>query len=278
MFIIGLLTQLRGRVEAEARRRGRIVSAVLADFGTQGTARLLPIDSDAVHSFRHYMDNLKNYKDANVLVLPYTPIPEDLDEELQAAESFGGLVLRPHADSIELPKPKKRPDTPFFNAIFKFIAAQLADEIDEIAPPSEYFQHVSKENSRLLIAHGALGSCDEAPRFRWPFLMKAADAFALLLSEHGNSGGRLDAFFREQGLDHAQSGGVTATLQLRKNGECVYESTSNTHLKQGDHTSQIAATRVYYQLFSYENSVYIAILHAGPHPDRDFKRYYELSA
>ncbi|MFA5732720.1 MAG: hypothetical protein WC934_12050 [Acidithiobacillus sp.] len=143
MFIIGLLKQLRSRTEAEAQRRGRYVSAVLADVGAKGTVRLLPIDSDAVHSFRYYLNSLASYEDAHVLVLPYSPIPQDLEEELQALASLQGLVVRPQADGLQLPRPTKRPETTFFNAIFAFIAGQLAPENADVESPSEYFRQTA---------------------------------------------------------------------------------------------------------------------------------------
>lgn len=270
MFIIGLLKQLRPRVEGEARRVGRYVTGVYADFvGPQGLPRLLPIDSDAIHSLRHYLDNLASYEDAQVLVLPYTPIPQDLEDELRTVKDLGGMVAWPQANSQDLPKLVKRPDTAFWNAVFMYIAKQLRPEAEELELPSEYFVRVSGENPRLLIAVGALQSCDMVPQHRWDFLRKAADAFALLVQRQGDSGGRLDAFFQEHGLDHAQSGGVSAKLEVYKDGQCVYEETSNTHIKQGDHTTAVAAARIYYQLFSYAGGGYIAILYAGPHPKRD---------
>ncbi|MFA6183466.1 hypothetical protein, partial [Acidithiobacillus sp.] len=127
----------------------------------------------------------------------------------------------------------------------------------------------AEDNARLLIATGALDSCDAVPRYRWLFLTKAADAFALLLQKNGAVGGRLGGFFKNQGVIHAQSGGVNATLQVYKDGRLVYENTSNTHLKQGDCTTADAAVRIYYQHFSFQEELYVAILHAGPHPDRD---------
>lgn len=276
MFIIGLPKQLRGRTEAAANRRGCYVSAVLADVGAMGTARLLPIDSDAVHSFRHYFDSLTSYEDAHVLVLPYSPIPQDLEGELQTLASLKGRVVRPQADGQQLPKPIKRPDTKFYNAIFAFIAGELAPENAEVEPPSEYFRQTAEDNSRLLIARDALESCDAVPRYRWPFLTKAADAFALLLQKNGAADGRLEDFFKNQGVIHAQSGGVNATLQVYKNGKLVHKNTSYTHLKQGDSTTSDAAVRVYYQHFSFQEELYVAILHAGPHPDRNITCFCDL--
>lgn len=270
MFIIGLLRQIRLRVEGEARRVGCYVSSVHADFvGHSRTPRLLPIDSDAVHSLRSYLDSLTVYSDAHILVLPYTPIPKDLADELQAVEGVGGLVVYPQANSQDLPALPRRPDTKFFNAVYSYIKKELnpGGEISEI--PSEHFTRIAEENPRLLIARNALQTCDTVPQHRWGFLMNAADVFALLVQRSGDTEGRLDAFFRERGLEHAQTGGVSAKLEVYKNNECIHEATSHTHLKQGDHTTAAAAVRIYYQLFSYDNVVYIAILYAGPHPESD---------
>lgn len=271
MFIIGLLRPLRARTEAEAKRRGCVVSSILSDVGANGTARLLPIDSDAVYKFRHYLDCLTSFEDAFVLVLPYAPIPEDLEEELQAFTSLEGRVVRPKADGLDLPRPTKRPDTMFFNAIFAFIACQLHPENADInSPPSAHFLKTAEDNTRLLIAKGALDYCDAVAKHRWRFLTKAADAFASLLQEDGLASDRLEVFFKKHGLTHAQSGGINAKLQIYKNGELVHQQTSNTHLKQGDHTTAEAAARIYYQCFSFEERFYIVILYAGPHPDDIF--------
>ena len=109
---------------------------------------------------------------------------------------------------------------------------------------------------------------------RYDFMRGAADAFEALLQ--GDPGMPLEDFFKERELEHAQSGDIKAKVTIRKNGQQVYTDTTYTHLKCGDATTRASAARIYYHRFVLDEGTFIAVLHAGPHPDRDIKVVIEI--
>lgn len=277
MFIIGLPLQLRARLEGAARKKGIRISSVFADIGRKGSLKLLPDPSDAIHNLRVYYEQFgDSYEDASVLVLPYAPIPEDLENELDVLEDFGAKIVSFEEGNNDWPvlAKKTRPDTSFLNNVFH----QLMEEIfgDDEKLPSDYFRSISERNPNIIIAKGALDTCDQVAEYRRVFFSAAADALIEMVGKNGKVG-QIDAFFKNLGLIHAQSGGISTTLTVFRDGKRVHQRTTNTHLKKGDNTTPQAAARIYYQEFLLDQQCYVAILYAGPHPDEDISCEYDLS-
>lgn len=268
VFIIGLPKAIRGQVEAAARVHNISIKSVLADKGERaGSLRLVPYPERAIEELRAYADEYENFSDASVLVLPYAKLPPDLNEELDAFEALGGFVERVHQGQNGWEKfPKTQLDKSFYDSVFRSITQNLFPQ-DELTP-SEYFQEIALRNNQFLIPEGALNCCDEVADHRYEFLKDVADALQKYVI-NGGSNGRIDAYFNDLGIEHAQTGGINATLRVFEHGTCVHNHTSNTHLKKGDNTSRIAAARVYYQSFIHNDRLYVAVLYAGPHPEND---------
>lgn len=276
VFMIGLPTLVRHRVEAEAARRDLEVLNIAAGVGNAGTFKLLPHDNQAIYRLQEYVESeADNYGGCFVLVLPYAPLPDDLIKELAVLEEFDATVIRPTPGGAGWPSKSsaRRRDQAFWDALHVAITAQLPGEALQLQAPSDYFQSLAAGNPRLIITPGSLESADDVAGHRYEFLRRAADA--LDQYARSGSGGRIDAFFARHGLDHAQSGGITATLRLHRAGEVsIHEC--HTHLKQGDKTTRIAAARVYYYAFPVDGELYSALLYAGPHPDEDVTREWHL--
>jgi hypothetical protein len=277
VFMIGLPALVRQRVEAEAARRDLEVSNIAASVGNAGTFKLLPHADQAIYRLQEYVKGeADNYDGCFVLVLPYAPLPNDLVEELAVLEEFGARVIRPTPGEAYWPSKSsaRRRDQAFWDALYEAIITEFPGEALQLQAPSDYFQSLAANNPRLIITSRSLESADGVAGHRYEFLRRAADA--LDQYARGGSGGRIDAFFARQGLDHAQSGGITATLRLHRAG-AVTTHECHTHLKQGDNTTRIAAARVYYYAFTVEGEPYAALLYAGPHPDEDVTREWHLT-
>ncbi|MEW9585100.1 hypothetical protein [Paraburkholderia sp. DGU8] len=272
VFVIGLFKSLQRKFDADCVRHGLRNRTVLADIGSKGTLTLLPIERDAIHALRAYLDSLDQYADAHVLVFPYAPIPADLEDELDALSEMGGMVIRGNNGHDGWPAlaTKKRPDTGVINAAYRRLWLGMPSVAPAPEPmPSEYFLQVSDANPRILFAPDVLTTCDLVAAHRREFLRRAIDALVDFVAD--GSGGRIDAFFREKGLDHAQTGGISATLEVQWGAKTIHKGTTNTHLKQGDRTTPEGAARLYYQVFSHSERTYVAVLYAGPHPDHDVR-------
>ena len=275
--MIGLPTQVRLRLEAAAGLRELELLSVPAGVGKAGTFKLLPHEDEAVYRLHDYVDGEdQNYAACLIYVLPYAPLPRDVDEELEILEELGARIVRPMPGEAGWPSKSsaKRRDQAFWDTLYAAIAAALPGEALQRQPPSAYFQSLAANNPRLLITTKSLEYADDVAEHRFDFLRRAADALDLYARE--GSGGRIDAFFARSGLDHAQSGGITATLTLHKGGEVVLTHACNTHLKQGDNTTRISAARVYYHAFMLDGHPHAALLYAGPHPDDDLEREHDL--
>jgi hypothetical protein len=276
VFMIGLPELVRLRVEAEAGRRDLEVSNIAAGVGNAGTFKLLPHANQAIYRLQEYVkDEADNYEGCFVLVLPYAQLPNDLIDELEVLKELDARVISPTPGESRWPSRSsaRQRDQAFWDALYKAIIAELPGEALQLQAPSDYFQSLAANNPRLIIPSRSLESADDVAVHRYEFLRRAADALDQYAC--GGSGGRIDAFFARHGLDHAQSGGITATLKLHKGGE-VSTHECHTHLKQGDNTTRIAAARVYYYAFTLEGKSYAALLYAGPHPDEDVTREWHF--
>lgn len=276
VFMIGLPAPVRLRVEAEALRRDLEVSNIAAGVGKAGTFKLLPHDNEAIYRLQEYMKGeADNYEGCFALVLPYAPLPNDLIDELEVLKECGAKVIFPTPGESRWPSKSsaRRRDQAFWDALYEAIIAELPGEALQVQAPSDYFRSLAANNTRLIITARSLESADDVAVHRYEFLRRAADA--LDQYARSGSGGRIDAFFASHGLDHAQSGGITATLKLYKAG-VVSSHECHTHLKQGDNTTRIAAARVYYYAFTLEEKPYAALLYAGPHPDEDVMREWHV--
>ena len=273
VFIIGLPKMIRSRLISEANRNGKRVSSVLADVGKLGTLTLVPHPSQTIFNLRSYIDRLNEISHACVVVLPYAQVPDDVEEELATLKDLGGTAITVMEGENGWPVLNcRRPNSEFSNALYNKLIKELFPE--NYRRPSEYFLHKSREHGRLIIPDGALVVCDQIPQHRWAFMGKAADAFSILIENNGRVG-PLDVFFRNQGLDHAQTGGIRCSLEVYKNGHCIHTEASNVHLKQGDKTTPQSAVRVYYHALTLEEQYFVVILYAGPHPDTDvIRRWY----
>ncbi len=275
-FIIGLPLPLKQRVEAAAKDHNLFITSILTDVAKEGGLRLLPHADVAASKLGAYFDSVDDYKDARVLVLPYTPIPKDVKNELHALKDLGGNANYAFAgkDKWPLYTRENKLNEDFLNAVFDGIKELFFPGETEVkGKPSEYFSKVAQRSQRFIITAHSLASCDEVAPHRYKFLYKSADVLSLFLSDD-NATGRIEDFVSKQGLIHAQTGGIRVTLRVMREEQCVHNETTQTHLKQGDNTTRPAAARVYYQLFALETHQHIAILYAGPHPENDLTRVW----
>jgi len=278
--IIGLPKALRRRAESTLEVYGVIPYVVVADAGKRGKLQIVPSVDDAIQTLRSYCDDVaETYSDADVIVLPYTPIPDLLYGELDALESMGAQVTfigEPESGWPTLAE-RQKPDTTFLNKLFECLLTEVLGETDEAEPPppSMYIRSLTEQCPQLIVVGDALDQCDDVAPHRYEFIRNTADALVELIDKKGNVG-RLDAFFREKGIEHAQTGGITIKLKVSHKGGAIHDKSASTHLKKGDHTTPQAAARIYYQECHHDEELYIFVLYAGPHPDTDFSREHEL--
>lgn len=277
VYLIGLPDALRKRLEAEARRHDTRIPATYCKLGPKGDFRLEPFSPHSVHGIQSYMDSLGDYAEADVIVLPYAPLPQELTNALAVVEEATDSFYAPNAGEDGWPaKPKPNAGEAFLNALYKRLVEELFPADDAGVSPREYFLSLAAANSRFIIAEGALDHCDAVAATRYEFLRQSADALLAFISAAMGSTGRIDAFLAERGLNHAQTGGITATVEVYLDGGLIHERACNTHIKQGDKTMRIAAARLYYDLFVVGDSAHVVILYAGPHPDSGCARVVHL--
>jgi len=279
VFIIGLPKPIRARIEAVGRRNGIHLKTILCDIGKEGTLILLPHPNQAIYRLHSYYE-LKDIDDAYIIVLPYAPIPQDLETELELIDDMGGTTVRPiQGQDGWIQNEAKRPDTAFLNSIYERLLHEIIPDEDLVPAqeglPSEYFRAASEASPQLIFAEDVFDVCDQVAKHRHAFMKKAADAFSDMVAKNGQVG-PAETFFTTLGLEHAQSGGIQTTLQVNKGTNNIYNKTSSVHLKQGDKTSPQAAARIYYHSFLHNTRCYVVVLYAGPHPDADLSLTLEL--
>lgn len=271
LFVIGLPKGMETRLVSAALTNNVAVEYILSAVNDAGKLRLIPTEHTAIFPFQAYTQG-KEPTDLKVLVLPYAPIPQNLEDELDAFEAVEGLVERPERGKEGWPRLGDKVDDGFLNSLFKSFQEKYFPQ--KPLTPSEHFSALAASNNRFLVTDGALETCDDIPKHRRVFLINCADSCHELLD--GEVGVPLEQFFKERGITHAQNGREKGTLTIWRDGTKVYGETRETHLKQGDNTNARNATRVYYHYLAIGEAHYVGILHAGPHPTGDMSRVHVL--
>lgn len=273
ILVIGLPKGASHLVDSFAKGAGLLVDRVYALPGKEGTLILLPRPEHCLPAIRRYLDasgqGAADYAGSHIVVLPYASVPQECLDELDVLSTMGAKVDFPDpATDASWPKlsRRKRPDHDFHVALAKRLQQHLSSLVPaQSEAPSDFIRQLARESGVLLIADGALDSCDMAAPHRHDFIRKAVTAMtdAVLNGLHG----RFDAHCSDRGLQHAQSGGSIFSVSILDCDATVNEYVSQTHLKQGDKTTREAAARVYYTFVDHKDERYVALLYAGPHPD-----------
>lgn len=280
VFLIGVPKQLRRRIESALEARGISPSTIITDLDRVGRLQLMPKPEVAVTLLRQYYQPLEGgFENAEVYVLPYAPVPDDVEVELEAMVDMGAQVydFEMEVDGwpfLHLPRPKISDQ--FLGAVFEALIHTLADEADAPGPPLS--QHVEKAvatSPRLVLVHGALALCDEIPDHRHGFITTAMQALSELVAGNGCGVG-LDQFFKARNLHFAKTGGIQTKLEIRVNGQLIRDEVHHIHLKSGDHTTPQAAARIYFQMLNHEQLLWVFLIYIGPHPDTNITRKIDL--
>lgn len=266
VLIVGLPKSLRKRLESAFTHHKLYIKSILSDIGNKGNFVLLPVGQDPIHAFNSYLDSIEPAQ-AKIIIVPYADIPQNLINDISAAEELGATVFDQR--DLEWPKlaKKQRPDTTFYNKVFDLICnACLPISTDHISV-SDYFISTATQNNRLLIHDNVFKICDNVAAHRIKFLKDSIDAISSLISTTLEY--RVDEYFSRLGIEHAQSGGISIKLQILDHLGSILrqEDDINTHVKKGDRTSKYSAVRLYYHMFDIQDLRFAAILYAGPHPD-----------
>jgi hypothetical protein len=276
VLVIGLLKSMRQRFNVDCARLGVDARIVLADMGNKGQSyTLIPYPGEAVNALRDYADLLGDFGDAFVIVMPYAEVPDELDGELGVLVDSGATVVRAVSGEDGWPtiQKKKKADPALLEQIrqrlWREIPGAQADA-QEPTLPSEYFRQVCDANPQVIIVEQVYDTCDLVDPIRREFLNRAIEALAAFARD--GSDGRIDAFFRQRQLLHAQNGPNESTLELRFGEVVVLSETVQAHLKQGDATTPQGAARLFYHHTIVAGIRYVIVTYAGPHPEGNFKR------
>jgi hypothetical protein len=269
-LVIGLPKQIRGLLESKFSAMGACLGSILTDTGKEGRYRIVPDPNSAVIKIQDYYETVKaDIDNSLIVVLPYAQLPNEVKEELDVIESFGTEVLYAVAGEDGWPPvPNGRAGKLNENSLNQIVTRIIDEIFDSEKPHSSFFTEASDKNANIIIIKDALTLCNDLPSFRSKFLKDAADSFVEYVEKNGRVGD-LKGFFAKRGIEHAQTGGINTTLNVMHNNQCIHSSQRSTHLKRGDKTTPEAASRIYYQEFSFESSFYIAVIYVGPHPSKD---------
>lgn len=271
LCFVGLPVQLRTLLTGEARRQEVQVTALLVERGPHGTLWFVPSETLAKNLLDKYTASLQEIDQGRIFVFPYAPLPAGIEGEIEAFEDLGGTVVHVKDDGKRFPVlAKHKLDQVFLDHFFK----GLVQLFPEPALPSLLFKEIERRNKNFLITKGALDLCDEVDGLRFDFMFQCARVFEDLLKE--DLGKTIEKFFGDFGLDHAQTGGILTTLEIHHPDDRIEKFQSNMHLKQGDHTTPAGAARVYYQRILIEKTIYVALMYAGPHPEKNIRRIHHL--
>lgn len=278
VFIIGLPKIIRSRVEAALKSSGVFVKAILVDrHRKHDILTLLPDVSQAPGLLRAYYDGLDSYDLARVYVLPFVVLPQELESELDTLEELGGEIVdfvmgEAGCPSLEHVNPKL--DQAFQDAVVKLLVDEIAGTQGGVLP-SSHIQSVLDRTPTLIPLGDAISLCDAVAPGRYAWVNNAIDALADIIRAKGQVG-EFEAFFSQRGIKHAQSGGITVSLDVARPKAAMLQVKCNTHLKVGDKTTPQSAARLYYHAYGGDPDYYIFLLYLGPHPERDISRTHQF--
>ncbi|MDH0569423.1 hypothetical protein N7671_19985 [Pseudomonas oleovorans] len=277
--LIGLPRQLRRRIEQSLEGRGISPSTIIADLDRTGKLQLKPKPELAISYLRDYYESVETgYPDAEIYVLPYAPIPQDVEDELCALEDLGAQIVEFEMEVegwpyLHLKRPKI--NEAFLDSVAEALIKGVVDNDEPPPLPSECIRQATERNRDLHVVGNGIDLCDEIAPLRHGFVRESIKAFSELIALNGNVG-NLDEFFRARGLHHAKTGGIATELEIMIDGQFVRKETHHTHLKSGDKTRPQAAARIYYQLLMHEDVFRVFLLYVGPHPDANVTRKIDI--
>jgi hypothetical protein len=262
--------------KVECARKGVEPLIVQAEFGNNGWA-LIPHPGSAVQAVQAYAEKTADWTDLHVIVMPYAEVPKELDGELDVLIDGGAKVVRAVNGQSGWPhvQKRKRADAATIEQIRQRLWAEIPvgdAEVEEEVLPSEYFRQVCDSNPQVIIVEQVYETCDLVEPLRRDFLKRAVEALAEFARDGSN--GRIDAFFRQRQLTHAQNGPNESTLELRFGEKVALKETVQAHLKQGDATTPQGAARLFYHHTIVEGARYVIVTYAGPHPEGSFTRIH----
>jgi hypothetical protein len=278
VFIIGLPKLIRNRVEAALRPSGVLVNSILVDrHKKHNILTLLPELSQAPSLLRAYYDGLESYDLARVYVLPFVDLPEELERELDTLEELGGEIVEFVMGEDGCPAPERvNPllDQPFQDGVVKLLVDEIVG-VQVVVLPSVHLQSVLERAPTLIPLGDAINLCDAVSPGRYAWMNGAIDALVEIICAKGQVG-EFEAFFSRRGIKHAQTGGITVSLDVARREAAALHIKCNTHLKVGDKTTPQSAARLYYHAYGGDPDYYIFLLYLGPHPERDISRTHQF--
>ncbi|WP_155301659.1 hypothetical protein [Burkholderia gladioli] len=273
VLVIGLLKSLENRFNIECKRKGIVPTSVKAEIGKRGNYVLIPHTGVAISELQAHSDAVSDYSDAYVIVMPYAELPENLEGELAALETYEARIVRSEAGRDGWPSVPKTgaADSKVLNDIYSRLWQAMPEVTDPDLDlvPSDYFRKICGENPHIIVADSVFKICDEVTAVRQKFLRRCMDALSDLTRKE--IGTPIDKHFRSWELDCAGSGSLTSSVVLTQNSSVVFEETTEVHLKQGDKTKVQNSVRVYFHQTVIQNVRLVIITYAGQHPDRNMK-------
>lgn len=278
VFIIGLPKVIRNRVETPLRASGIHLRSILVDrHKKHNILTLLPDLSQTPGLLRDYYDGLESYDLARVYVLPFVELPDELERELDILEELGGEITdfkmgEGGCPSLSRVNPKL--DQAFQDTVVKLLLDELV-EPQQVILPSVHLQAVLQQTPTLLPLGDAISLCDDVAPGRYAWVINAINALVEIVQAKGHVGD-FETFFAQRKIIHAQSGGITVSLDVTRPKAAPQQIKCNTHLKKGDGTTPQSAARLYYHAYGGDPDYYIFLLYIGPHPEKDISRRHRF--
>lgn len=269
IFVVGLPSSLRGIFIADCRRRGQLCEFSLI-VKKQYRYVFNPPNGQSVADLERFSDEVPNWADMTVVVLPYVDPSHKMQETLQVLSEEGANVIRPIAGSGDWPLQLmgQDPGDDFTDEAYKALKALLGWEAMAVAPAFRFTRSAEKLEDYEILGN-ALEQCDEIHHSRHRFLKASAEALEKICKKKGLVQMSLEAFFSEKGLNLAQSGGINTFVCLMSGARQIHKYSSSMHLKEGDGTTAVAAPRIYFQQINRGDQYRLYLLYVGPHPSHD---------
>lgn len=272
-FVIGLPTSIQQRLIAEAQRNHATIGLSLIARDKKGLLCFVPFESQVCVDLEAFADNVGNWGELKVIVLPYLPVGEMINETLKILREGGAKVVEPSPDGVHWPQISEGgvPEGTFNDELYSAICRELT-WTGELTPLLR-FERSAQRYPDYKIMGGALDRCLQVHQIRWRFLARCCEALEEICKKSGEIKGTLEDFFEKKGIALAQTGGITTILRLmRAKKQIGSPIESNVHLSEGNATTPQAAARIYFQLLSRDRKFRLLLFYVGPHPDRNIDR------
>ena len=154
LILVGLPVRVKAVVEADLRSRATVRSVTMKQDG--GYLLSAP-GREAARLVVQFADEAAAYEQVAIVTLPYTRLPQEVQDAVQTLASLGAALREPRSNSGAWPSQPDRMDETFFSQLRAAIRAEVDALLPAAPPAAGEDREIIVDILRGLISHSKMG-------------------------------------------------------------------------------------------------------------------------